>query len=115
MKSLLAWNGFASRLNRRELIIVEHLSLPLTSSCSHWYYEDFMREANPKLPSLPLRKFSAMLFKSCPMLEQWADQHEDAFEKFLHYKTRVPVCGAIMLNPAWDKVSGSVPTIQFLD
>jgi mRNA-decapping enzyme subunit 2 len=96
-------------------MIVELLPLPLTTSASHWYYEDFMREANPKLPSLPLRKFSAMLFKSCPMLEQWADQHEDAFEKFLHYKTRVPVCGAIMLNSGWDKVNGNVAVAQFLN
>jgi len=60
--------------------------LKFVSPSSHWYYEDFIREENPKLPSLPLKKFSAMLFNACPL------------------KTRVPVCGAIMLNDKWDKV-----------
>ena len=72
---------------------------------SHWFYEDFIREENPKFPSLPLKRFSAMLFEACPVLNQWSHDHEQAFNKFLQYKTRVPVCGAIMLNDAMDKVS----------
>jgi hypothetical protein len=76
----------------------------LTQSCSHWFYEDFIREENPKFPSLPLKKFSAMLFHACPLLRQWSNDHEHAFNTFMQYKTRVPVCGAIMLNEAWDKV-----------
>ena len=71
---------------------------------SHWFYEDFIREENPKFPSLPLKRFSAMLFEACPVLYQWSHDHEQAFNKFLQYKTRVPVCGAIMLNDAMDKV-----------
>ena len=45
-----------------------------------------------------------MLFEACPVLYQWSHDHEQAFNKFLQYKTRVPVCGAIMLNDAMDKV-----------
>lgn len=45
-----------------------------------------------------------MLFEACPVLNQWSHDHEQAFNKFLQYKTRVPVCGAIMLNDAMDKV-----------
>lgn len=71
---------------------------------SHWYYEDFIRENNPQYPSLPLKKFHAILFNSCPALQHWKDDHETAFDHFMHYKTRVPVCGAIMLNSTWDKV-----------
>ena len=73
----------------------------------HWFYEDFIREENPKFPSLPLKRFSAMLFEACPVLYQWSHDHEQAFNKFLQYKTRVPVCGAIMLNDAMDKVLSS--------
>jgi 8-oxo-dGTP pyrophosphatase MutT (NUDIX family) len=32
------------------------------------------------------------------MLHQWSHSHETAFNQFMAYKTRVPVCGAIMLN-----------------
>lgn len=70
----------------------------------HWYYEDFVREENRAMPSLPLKKFSAMLFRACPMLRQWTHDHEVAFDNFMQYKTRVPVCGAVMLNDALDKV-----------
>lgn len=70
----------------------------------HWFYEDFIREENPKFPSLPLKKFSAMLFHACPLLHQWSHDHEQAFNNFMQYKTRVPVCGAIMLNDTWEKV-----------
>jgi mRNA-decapping enzyme subunit 2 len=77
----------------------------------HWYYEDFVREENPKFPSLPLKKFSAMLFHACPLLHQWSHDHEQAFNTFMQYKTRVPVCGAIMLNDTWEKV-GSILSPQ---
>lgn len=70
----------------------------------HWFYEDFVREENPKFPSYPLKKFSAMMFNACPLLQQWSHDHETVFTTFMQYKTRVPVCGAIMLNAAWDKV-----------
>jgi hypothetical protein len=73
-------------------------------SYRHWFYEDFIREQNPKFPSLPLKKFSAMLFQACPLLHQWSHDHEQAFNTFMQYKTRVPVCGAIMLNDTWEKV-----------
>ncbi|EIM83511.1 DCP2-domain-containing protein [Stereum hirsutum FP-91666 SS1] len=71
---------------------------------AHWYYEDFIRDVNPKLPSLPLKRFSEMLFQACPLLHRWSGNHEGAFDHFMKYKTRVPVCGAIMLNETWDKV-----------
>ncbi|KNZ73441.1 mRNA decapping complex subunit 2 [Termitomyces sp. J132] len=70
---------------------------------AHWFYEDFIREENPKFPSLPLKKFSEMLFQACPLLQQWSHDHESAYTNFMQYKTRVPVCGAIMLNDTWEK------------
>lgn len=35
---------------------------------------------------------------------------EAAFDEFLKYKTRVPVCGVVMLNRAWDKVGYFSPS-----
>lgn len=71
--------------------------------CRHWFYEDFIREDIPRLPSFTLRRFSSIFFRHCPLLSQWSDDHEQAFERFMQYKIRVPVCGAIMLNERWDR------------
>lgn len=53
---------------------------------------------------MTLKRFSNSLFHVCPLLSHWGDEHEQTFQSFLAYKTRVPVCGAIMLNETWDKV-----------
>ncbi|EJD47797.1 DCP2-domain-containing protein [Auricularia subglabra TFB-10046 SS5] len=92
---------FILNLPESELQSIERICFQVEQA--HWYYEDFVREENRALPSLPLKKFSAMLFRSCPILKQWSHDHEVAFDNFMQYKTRVPVCGAIMLNEALDK------------
>lgn len=69
-----------------------------------WFYEDFCRDANPKLPSYSLKQFAVILFDVCPTLSEWSDQAERTFLEFMRYKSRVPVCGAIMINETWDKV-----------
>ncbi|KZW02218.1 DCP2-domain-containing protein [Exidia glandulosa HHB12029] len=92
---------FILNLPDEELESIERICFQVEQA--HWYYEDFVREENRALPSLPLKKFSAMLFRACPMLRQWTHDHEVAFDNFMQYKTRVPVCGAIMLNDAMDK------------
>ena len=53
---------------------------------------------------MTLKKFTSSLFDVCPYLKHSGHNHDDAFQSFLAYKTRVPVCGAIMLNETWDKV-----------
>lgn len=80
--------------------------LSVSSHFRHWYYEDFIREQNPtKFHSYTLKTFSEALFRASPPLQHWAHDHERAFASFMQYKTRVPVCGAIMLNDTWEKVS----------
>ncbi|KAJ3564386.1 hypothetical protein NP233_g8330 [Leucocoprinus birnbaumii] len=92
---------FILNLPDEELASLERICFQVEQA--HWFYEDFIREQNPTFPSLPLKKFSAMLFHACPLLHQWSNDHENAFNIFMQYKTRVPVCGAIMLNDSWDK------------
>ena len=70
---------------------------------AQWYYEDFVRGHNPSLPTLNLRNFAAKIFQHCPSLQEWKDQHEQALNQFIAYKTRVPVRGAIMLNSDLDQ------------
>jgi hypothetical protein len=82
----------------------------LNPGSSHWFYEDWVRDINPEFSSLPLKKFSEMLFRACPLIRHWSADHEQEFQNFLKYKTQVPVCGAIMLNEKMDKVRPVVST-----
>ncbi|KAF8489603.1 DCP2-domain-containing protein [Gautieria morchelliformis] len=92
---------FILNLPEGELSEIERVCFQVEQA--HWYYEDFIRDHNAALPSLPLKKFSEILFRSCPLLHHWSHDHETAFNGFMNYKTRVPVCGAIMLNEALTK------------
>ncbi|TFK93455.1 DCP2-domain-containing protein [Polyporus arcularius HHB13444] len=93
---------FILNLPEEELTSVERVCFQVEQA--HWYYEDFVREQSPhKFPSYTLKTFSEALFHACPLLAHWASDHDKGFESFMKYKTRVPVCGAIMLNDKWDK------------
>ncbi|KAI0726156.1 pyrophosphatase DCP2 [Fomitopsis betulina] len=93
---------FILNLPEEELASVERVCFQMEQA--HWYYEDFIREQNPaKFPSYTLKTFCEILFRTCPPLQHLANDHERAFNQFMQYKTRVPVCGAIMLNETWDK------------
>ncbi len=71
---------------------------------AYWFYCDFYRETNTKLPSFSLKTFSLALFRACPLLRAHLDAHERIYAGFLQYKTRVPVCGCILLSPDLGKV-----------
>ncbi|KAI0361588.1 DCP2-domain-containing protein [Trametes cingulata] len=93
---------FILNLPDEELRSVERVCFQVEQA--HWYYEDFIREQNPsKFPSYTLKQFSEVLFRACPILADKAKDHDRTFASFMQYKTRVPVCGAIMLNDTWDK------------
>ncbi|GJE86134.1 DCP2-domain-containing protein [Phanerochaete sordida] len=92
---------FILNLPEVELASLERVCFQVEQA--HWYYEDFIREQDSSLPTMTLKKFSHSLFHVCPFLSHWGDDHEQTFQNFMAYKTRVPVCGAIMLNETWDK------------
>ena len=71
---------------------------------AHWYYEDFIRPLDPTLPSLNLRNFCSLIFQHCPLLSDYSGLSAAAYEEFLAYKTRVPVRGAILLDPTMNNV-----------
>ncbi|RUS17982.1 Dcp2, box A domain-containing protein [Endogone sp. FLAS-F59071] len=94
---------FIINVPEEELASVERICFQIEQA--HWFYEDFVREQRGDLPSFSLKNFSAKFFQHSPLLHQWANEHERAFADFMQYKIRVPVCGAIMLNEALEKVS----------
>eukprot|EP01135_Chromosphaera_perkinsii_P006967 Nk52_evm5s639 gene=Nk52_evmTU5s639 len=71
---------------------------------AHWFYLDFYRENNPKLPKMNLKEFSFQIFVHCPFLKPHVANHSQLFQDFIHYKVRVPVYGAIIINEKFDKV-----------
>ncbi|KAG5513693.1 hypothetical protein PMAC_000731 [Pneumocystis sp. 'macacae'] len=92
---------FIVNLPEEELISVARICFQIEQA--HWYYEDFIRELNPQLPSMHLRTFCLTLFGHCPLLWKWKKDQEKAYSDFLKYKIRVPVRGAIILNDACDE------------
>ncbi|KAJ2856586.1 mRNA-decapping enzyme subunit 2 [Coemansia erecta] len=93
---------FIINVPEEELQEIERICFQIEQA--HWFYEDFIREKNKSLPSMTLKTFAARMFKHCPLLSQWAHNSEAAYQNFLDYKFKVPVCGAILLNPTLDKV-----------
>lgn len=94
---------FIVNIPSEELVSVSRICFQIEQA--HWFYEDFIREQNPQLPSLSLRRFSKCIFDHCPLLWQFSGRHEEEFEDFLRYKQRVPVLGGILLDEHWEKVS----------
>ncbi|RPA98176.1 DCP2-domain-containing protein [Choiromyces venosus 120613-1] len=95
---------FIINLPEEELISIERICFQIEEA--QWYFEDFIRETNPTLPTLPLRAFLNKIFAVCPLpilKEMPPERAESAFAEFMAYKTRVPVRGAILLNNAMDK------------
>ncbi|KDN53074.1 DCP2-domain-containing protein [Tilletiaria anomala UBC 951] len=102
---------FIVNLPAEELSSIERICFQCEQA--HWFYEDFLRPLNPSLPSLKLRKFSIYLLHTSsltvPLIRQHISGHkgehdlEGAFDNFLKYKSRVPVCGAILITAKWDK------------
>ncbi|KAJ3080687.1 mRNA-decapping enzyme subunit 2 [Quaeritorhiza haematococci] len=93
---------FIINIPEEELSSIERICFQIEQA--HWFYEDFVRERAPILPSFSLKNFSALFFRHCPLLHAWAHDHEKAFATFMEYKVRVPVCGAVILNAKVDKV-----------
>lgn len=71
---------------------------------AHWFYDDFFRASNKKLPALSLKDFAVKLFAHTPLLQPYKEQVDKLFEAFRNYKQEVPKCGAAMLNSTMDRV-----------
>ncbi|PWN43420.1 DCP2-domain-containing protein, partial [Ceraceosorus guamensis] len=100
---------FIVNLPAEELSSIERICFQVEQA--HWFYEDFLRPINPSLPSQGLRRFSGSLLQASaqtvPLIQQYTSGGalDAVFDDFMRYKTRVPVCGIVLLNTTWDKAS----------
>src|SRR4051812_27357812 len=68
---------FVLNVPDEELASVERILFQVEQA--FWFYEDFVRPQQARLPHYTLKNFSAVLFKHCPLLRQWQHEHEQAF------------------------------------
>ena len=69
----------------------------------HWFYEDFFRDEDERLPSFSFQGFARRIFLHFPPLNMYANDVAELVAKFKRYKIRVPVCGGIVLNMSLTK------------
>ena len=65
---------------------------------------------------MKLKQFARMIFKNCPFLKASPMNYfEGAYAGFGKYMSKIPVCGAIILNPSLDRVLLGIfyPKISF--
>jgi mRNA-decapping enzyme subunit 2 len=70
---------------------------------AHWFYEDFYRKPNGLL-KYSLERFVELIFHHCPSLQPYASGVSSIYKDFKEYKSSVPVCGCILINPKLTKV-----------
>ncbi|RYH00518.1 NUDIX domain-containing protein [archaeon] len=72
---------------------------------AYWYYEDFKADRYPSLPHFKnLKGFAVRIFEHCELLKGKTNQFTKLFSDFTSYKSKIPVCGCILLNPDLSKV-----------
>ncbi|KAK9842264.1 hypothetical protein WJX81_003533 [Elliptochloris bilobata] len=71
---------------------------------AHWFYEDYYRDRDTRLSSMPLKAFMGLIFQHCPGLAPFAAQRDAIHAQFTAFKQSVPVMGAILLEPNLEKV-----------
>lgn len=78
--------------------------LLFTLESAHWFYSDFLREQNPKLPGLNFRQFVDKIFEHSPFLRPFVSEVDALVAEFKRYKQEVPTYGAAMISPDLTKV-----------
>lgn len=78
--------------------------------CSHvqqalYFWTDHVRRVDKSLPVLQAEHFFDEILWRCPqMCGMSAQLRDSAYTEYLIYRNQIPVRGAILLNPAMDKV-----------
>ncbi|CAN3363277.1 m7GpppN-mRNA hydrolase [Diutina catenulata] len=70
---------------------------------AQWFYTDFVRLLDPKLPPMKMKQFAGKMLEKAPLIWKWGDPG-DALARFGHYKSTIPVRGVACFNPDFSKV-----------
>jgi mRNA-decapping enzyme subunit 2 len=93
---------FLYNLPETELTSPERLFYQIEQA--YWYYEDFKADKFSTLPHFPtLKSFASKIFNHCELLQIVSDGFNKLFADYATYKSKIPVCGCIMLNPGLNK------------
>jgi mRNA-decapping enzyme subunit 2 len=72
---------------------------------AYWYYEDFKADKFSHLPHFStLKAFATKIFSHCELLKNMSNKFSQLFSEFSQYKSKIPVCGCILLNPDMSKM-----------
>lgn len=72
---------------------------------AYWYYEDFKADKFSHLPHFStLKAFATKIFNHCELLKNMSNKFSQLFAEFSQYKSKIPVCGCILLNPDMTKM-----------
>lgn len=99
---ILFFRRFIMNLPAEEIASAARLGFQLEQAW--WFYDDFYRLENPRLPKMNLKVFIQALLERYP---EWTEMYniniDELSNAFLKYKAQVPTCGAILLNPELTK------------
>uniref|UniRef100_H2ZAC7 m7GpppN-mRNA hydrolase n=1 Tax=Ciona savignyi TaxID=51511 RepID=H2ZAC7_CIOSA len=72
---------------------------------AHWFYLDFFRAEDSRLPDCRMREFTKLIFENYPFLLNPSDVDVDQIlESWKEYKRSVPTYGAILLDSKLEHV-----------
>lgn len=70
---------------------------------AQWFYTDFLKQLNPKLPPMKMKQFAGKFLEKAPLIWKWGDPG-DALGRFGRYKLTIPVRGVACFNEDFSKV-----------
>nr|XP_002130621.1 m7GpppN-mRNA hydrolase [Ciona intestinalis] len=72
---------------------------------AHWFYLDFFRAENNRLPDCRMKEFAKLVFETYPFLLNPSDVNVDkVLESWKEYKRSVPTYGAILMDSTLEYV-----------
>lgn len=71
-----------------------------------WFYEDFYADKYDNVRHFKdLKSFAKAIFGHCQLLSKIHHKFDEMFEDFGAYKSEIPVCGCILVNPELTKIA----------
>lgn len=71
---------------------------------AHWFYDDFYCDNYDYLPRYNFKAFTKEIFNHCPLFSGMKNNVTEILNYYRSYKSKIPVCGAIILTPDMSKI-----------